>query len=78
MEDTIETTRLNYVRWCNKEAMRLYPVAPFITRILSQPLDVDGYNLPAGNKDLILYLSNWIDCKSIVSDSSVVFTVYFD
>lgn len=45
--ENLETTRLNYIRWCNKEAMRMFPVAPFITRILADPLEIDGYKLPA-------------------------------
>ena len=48
-EDNLDTTRLSYVRWCNKEAMRLFPVAPFVTRILSESLEIDGYTLPPGD-----------------------------
>lgn len=31
-----------------KESMRLYPVAPFITRILPEPAILLDYELPAG------------------------------
>ena len=54
--ENLETTRLNYIRWCNKEAMRLFPVAPFITRILAKPLEIDGYHLPASKFARMVYL----------------------
>lgn len=34
----LPTNNLRYLYRCNKEAMRLYPVAPFLTRILSRPI----------------------------------------
>jgi len=38
----------NYVKWALKEAMRMYPLAPFITRILPEECEIAGYNIPAG------------------------------
>ncbi|XP_064461292.1 cytochrome P450 315a1, mitochondrial-like [Ornithodoros turicata] len=40
--------RLPYVKAVIKEALRLYPVAPFLTRILADDISLDGYNIPAG------------------------------
>lgn len=37
-----------YVKAVIKEALRLYPVAPFLTRILEQDISLNGYNVPAG------------------------------
>lgn len=31
-----------------KEVLRLYPVAPFLTRILPEPVILRGYKIPAG------------------------------
>ncbi|XP_025833089.1 cytochrome P450 315a1, mitochondrial [Agrilus planipennis] len=38
----------SYLRSVVKESLRLYPVAPFITRILTQGVTVKGFNIPAG------------------------------
>lgn len=40
--------RLPYVKAVIREALRLYPVAPFLTRILSDDIVLDGYHIPAG------------------------------
>ncbi|KAG8231843.1 hypothetical protein J437_LFUL008614 [Ladona fulva] len=32
-----------------REALRLYPVAPFLTRILPEDCPIGGYNVPAGD-----------------------------
>ena len=41
------------IRWCLKEAMRLYPVAPFLTRVLPDPVDLSGHLIPAGQTVLV-------------------------
>lgn len=40
--------KLPYVKAVIKEALRLYPVAPFLTRILADDIVLNGYNVPAG------------------------------
>lgn len=40
--------RLPYVKAVIREALRLYPVAPFLTRILSEDIVLNGYTVPAG------------------------------
>ena len=42
---------LGQLTWCRsivRETLRLYPVAPFVTRLLSTDSDVGGYHVPAG------------------------------
>lgn len=39
---------LNYTYWCIKEAMRLYPPVPFIARMASEDLELDGHLVPKG------------------------------
>lgn len=36
----------NLLKGIVKEALRLYPVAPFLTRILSENLSLGGYLIP--------------------------------
>lgn len=43
------TSELHLCKGLMKESMRLYPVAPFITRIISSPLTVGKHCLPAGS-----------------------------
>jgi cytochrome P450 len=38
----------NYIKWILKETSRLYPIAPFITRVLPEDSEIAGYNIPAG------------------------------
>lgn len=38
----------NLLKGISKEALRLYPVAPFLTRILPQDISVGGYRVPNG------------------------------
>ncbi|KAH9376664.1 hypothetical protein HPB48_005875 [Haemaphysalis longicornis] len=45
-EDSL--ARLPYVKAVIREALRLYPVAPFLTRILSEDIELGGYHIPAG------------------------------
>ncbi|XP_023236716.1 cytochrome P450 315a1, mitochondrial-like [Centruroides sculpturatus] len=40
--------QLPYVKGVIKEALRLYPVAPYLTRVLSHDLVLGGYEIPAG------------------------------
>lgn len=37
-----------YLRNTVKEGLRLYPVAPFLTRILSEDIRIKGFDIPAG------------------------------
>ncbi|KAF4529416.1 hypothetical protein B566_EDAN003510 [Ephemera danica] len=43
-----EDTPTALVRGVIRESMRLYPVAPFITRVLPEDCELGGYNIPAG------------------------------
>ncbi|XP_076255105.1 cytochrome P450 family protein sad [Rhynchophorus ferrugineus] len=38
-----------YLKNTIKESLRLYPVAPFLTRILPKPATIQGYYMPAGS-----------------------------
>jgi cytochrome P450 len=49
--------RLAYVHMALKEAMRLYPPSPGISRRATAETDVDGYRIPAGK---IVFLSPWV------------------
>ncbi|CAG2109962.1 unnamed protein product [Medioppia subpectinata] len=39
---------LSYTKGVIKEALRLYPVAPFLTRYLSHDMELSGYGIPSG------------------------------
>ena len=37
-----------YVKGVIKESLRLYPVAPFLSRVLDKEITLNGYRVPAG------------------------------
>ncbi|CAG5129516.1 unnamed protein product [Candidula unifasciata] len=39
---------LHTLQLCMKEALRLYPPVPFIQRVLTQPIEIDGKAIPPG------------------------------
>lgn len=45
--------RLSFLTRAFKEALRLYPTVPFMTRDVTAPLEVDGHVLPAGTTVLL-------------------------
>ncbi|MER7568295.1 cytochrome P450 [Streptomyces sp. NPDC097941] len=49
--------RLEYVHMALKEAMRLYPPSPGISRRATAETEIDGYCIPAGK---IVFLSPWV------------------
>lgn len=49
--------RLEYVHMALKEAMRLYPPSPGISRRATDETEIDGYRIPAGK---IVFLSPWV------------------
>lgn len=46
-------SKTSLIRNSIKESLRLYPIAPFLTRILPEPLEVLGYTIPA-NKLIVM------------------------
>lgn len=46
---TSDLANLQLCRGLLKEAMRVYPVAPFLARIISRPVSVDGYSISANS-----------------------------
>lgn len=53
-----ENNELPLIRSCVREVLRLYPVAPFIGRILDSDANIGGYTVPKGWMALIsLYTS---------------------
>ena len=40
--------KLHTLALCVKESMRMYPPVPFIQRTLTEPLHIDGHDIPAG------------------------------
>lgn len=49
--------KFDYLEACIKESLRLYPSVPFITRNSEVPLDLCGYNVPAGTEIVLLIYS---------------------
>lgn len=41
------TSDSNYIKYIVREALRMYPVAPFLTRILPQDINLGGYIVPS-------------------------------
>lgn len=39
-------------------SFRLYPVAPFLSRVLDKDITLDGYNVPAGVSCFLYYIKN--------------------
>jgi len=54
-----------------KEAMRLYPVAPFLTRITMEETEIGGYNIPPGTLLLISTFAMGRD-QNLFRDAEVV------
>lgn len=40
--------KIPYLLWVVRETLRLYPIAPFLTRISTKDYNLGGYNIPAG------------------------------
>ncbi len=47
--DPVEASAVPYLGACIREALRLRPIAPVITRTLTRPLDLDPYHFEAGD-----------------------------
>lgn len=41
-----------YVKGVIKECLRLYPVAPFLSRVLDKDITLNGFRVPAGVSSL--------------------------
>ena len=51
---------LPYLHWCNKESMRMFPVAPFLTRILDKPIKLsEEWNEEILKKDQLILMSSY-------------------
>ena len=42
-------TKLKYIGCVFKEALRLYPPAPALTRVITDEMDVEGLKIPVGS-----------------------------
>lgn len=40
---------LEYLKYCLKESLRLFPPVSGVGRVLAQPTEIDGYKLPQGS-----------------------------
>ena len=45
-----DLSKLNYVTLCIKETLRLYPLLPFVGKLSSEDVVVNGYRIPKGIK----------------------------
>jgi len=43
-----DLSKLDYITMCIKETLRLYTLVPFIGRLSSEDVVVDGYRIPKG------------------------------
>ena len=58
--DRFSAQNFRYIRWCNKESMRLFPIAPFLTRILDKPVRLtEEWNQNILKKDQLILLSTY-------------------
>ena len=56
---------LPYLHWCNKESMRMYPVAPFLTRLLNRPIRLsEEWNEERLKKDQLILMSLYAMSRS--------------
>lgn len=62
----------NLLKGIVKEALRLYPVAPFLTRILQQDISVGGYRVPNGVRFILLKFQLYILINIILDFSNHV------
>ena len=64
-KDKFLANNYRYLRWCNKESMRLFPVAPFLTRILDKPIELtEEWNENILKKDQLILISTYSMARS--------------
>ena len=56
-----DLSRLNYVTLCIKETLRMYTLTPFIGKLSSEDVVVNGYRIPKGIK----LHNNMYTCKYV-------------
>ena len=44
-----DVTKLKYIGCVFKEALRLYPPAPALTRVITDEMNIDGLKIPVGS-----------------------------